>query len=166
MKELLRDIREALFDAPSEVKSAFNDIVEYFDGKGKGKNSVKKNPCEEARSYRDPDFKSVLKRFDFESDKDCKKFISLYKRIFNAIKKNSKGSPEFKDPYNPWAKKLVNQIIGRYPDFNVEDIDYLNVDFSHFGGRGNKFELIAKSTPENESKYGYNLVIADLNDRY
>lgn len=30
MKELLYSVREALFDAPSEVKESFNKVVEYF----------------------------------------------------------------------------------------------------------------------------------------
>lgn len=28
---ILRDLKDQLFDAPSDVKSAFNDIVAYFD---------------------------------------------------------------------------------------------------------------------------------------
>ena len=31
MKEELKSIKEMLFDAPVEVKQAFNQVVEYFD---------------------------------------------------------------------------------------------------------------------------------------
>lgn len=33
MKEELKNIKEQLFDAPVEVKKAFNQVVEYFDDK-------------------------------------------------------------------------------------------------------------------------------------
>jgi len=33
MKELLQSIKEALFDAPSEVKESYNKVVEYFEHK-------------------------------------------------------------------------------------------------------------------------------------
>jgi len=40
MKDILFEIKEQLFDAPNDVKSAFNNVVEYF---AKGSSEVLKN---------------------------------------------------------------------------------------------------------------------------
>jgi len=56
----LNKIKEQLFDAPVEVKQAFNSLVEYFDSK-KGKGLVKFYLLKEKAKYKNLSDEEILK---------------------------------------------------------------------------------------------------------
>jgi len=103
MKELLYSIKEALFDAPSEVKESFNKVVEYFAF------DINKYP------YRD--FKVLgLKTEHPLLDKvyrarTVKEAIEMANKEYDGLIKLRAFSPDGEKSYNDYKKELTTEYI-------------------------------------------------------